>query len=130
MGEPIDANAWAAAITSLAIAAVIAVAIIVSLHKRRANLEVIKHAIERGQQLDEKTVRLLVGRAATRDQRKDLRLHGTIWVAIGIGFTLFSLIAYGTSNRVAIGVGVLGVFLGAGLLAASRVVSQSVPDGK
>jgi len=101
-----------------------------SVAKRRANLDLIKQAIERGQQLDETTVRMLLGRAAPRDQRKDLTLYGTIWVAIGVGVSMFALVAFGTSNRTIVGAGVLLASIGVGLLAASRVVDRPSVDEK
>lgn len=128
MPESTDPNAIGAAITVLAIAAVIVTALIASIYKRRANLEVIKHALERGQQLDERVVQLLLGRAAPRDQQKDLRFHGAIWLCIGIGFTLFAFVAFGTSNRVVLGVAVMIVAIGAGMIAASRLVARSIHD--
>ncbi|HEU4652884.1 MAG TPA: DUF6249 domain-containing protein [Steroidobacteraceae bacterium] len=128
--RPLDPNALISLGLSISILFVIWKAIDASVAKRRANLDLIKQAIERGQQLDEKTVRLLLGRAAPRDQRKDLKLHGTIWVALGIGLAMFSLVAFGTTNRIMTGLGVLLVFVGIGLFAASRVIDAPVVSEK
>lgn len=126
----LDPNALISLGLAIGILFVIWKAIDASIAKRRANLELVKQAIERGQQLDEKTVRLLLGRAAPRDQRKDLKLHGTIWVALGIGVALFSLVAFGTTNRIMTGLGVLLALIGIGLFAASRVIDAPATDDK
>jgi hypothetical protein len=128
--RPFDPNALISLGLGISILFVIWKAIDASVAKRRANLDLIKQAIECGQPLDEKIVRLLLGRAAPRDQRKDLKLHGTIWVAIGVGFSLFALVAFGTANRTMIGIGVLLAFIGIGLFAASRVVAASTTEDK
>lgn len=128
--RPLDPNALISLGLSISILFVIWKAIDASVAKRRANLDLIKQAIEQGQQLDEKTVRVLLGRAAPRDQRKDLKLHGTIWVALGIGLAMFSLVAFGTTNRIMTGLGVLLVFVGIGLFAASRVIDAPVVSEK
>jgi len=128
--RPLDPNALISLGLGISILFVIWKAIDASVAKRRANLDLIKQAIERGQQLDETTVRMLLGRAAPRDQRKDLTLYGTIWVAIGVGVSMFALVAFGTSNRTIVGAGVLLASIGVGLLAASRVVDRPSVDEK
>jgi len=126
----LDPNSLISLGLAIGILFVIWKAIDASVAKRRANLELIKQAIERGQQLDDKTVRLLLGRAAPRDQRKDLKLHGIIWVALGVGLALFSLVAFGTTNRIMTGLGILLVFIGFGLLTASRAIDAPLTDDK
>jgi Domain of unknown function (DUF6249) len=126
----LDPNALISLGLAIGILFVIWKTIDASVAKRRANLDLIKQAIERGQQLDDKTVRLLLGRAAPRDQRKDLKLHGIIWVAFGVGLALFSLVAFGTTNRVVTGLGVLLTLIGIGLLIASRAIDAPTADEK
>jgi len=124
--NPMGATAIAIAFwTFVAISAV--ARIVADYKKRKAMLEPLRLAIERGQQLDP----ALVEKLLAREQRDDsvnpehLQIGGIITVAAGIGLALLSVFM----GRIAppalypiLGAGVAAVCVGAGLVVAARAM--------
>jgi hypothetical protein len=131
MSNLINTNAGVAVAFWLCVAAVIVAAIVASFLKRRAGLATIRLAIERGQQLDEHTVRaLLLGQVGSKKSepqklRQGLMIHGSVHGALGVGFVLFGLVVFGHPHPIFIGIGILLLCLGTGLLLASRMIGRS-----
>jgi len=124
MSNLVQTHAGVAIAFWMALAAVIVAAIVASVLKRRAGLAAIKFAIERGQALDEATVRALLGRHPAKDQSKDLLIHGVIWTALGLGFGVFGRIAFEPAHFIIVGLGVLMFILGIALLLTSRLLAR------
>jgi len=112
--------------------AVATVAGIISEYKKRQmELEPLRTAIERGQQLDPAIIERLMAREAYQNQEIDpvhLRVGGIICIAAGIGLALLSptvQVALPMWVFPLLGIGVLAVCVGIGLLVSARVVERS-----
>jgi hypothetical protein len=131
MSNLVHTNVEVAVVFWLSLAAVIIAAIVASVLKRKAGLAAIQHAIERGQQLDERTVRALLGRMPSKNRRTELLMHGSVWFAFGVGFPLFGWLSFEPPLRsILIGLGILMLCLGTGLLIASQVVGRTAAPGE
>jgi hypothetical protein len=108
----------------------VAVAAIVSDYKRRrAGLDVLRQAIEKGQQLDP----LLIDKL-TSEQRGEpidpvhVQLGGIITIAAGIGIGLLAYFISQIASKALypiLGVGVLAICVGIGLLIGAKVLVQA-----
>jgi uncharacterized protein DUF6249 len=114
--------------------AVATVAGIVSEYKKRQmELEPLRAAIERGQQLDPAIIERLMARAPHETEDINpvhLRVGGIICIASGIGLALLSLtlqVALPRWMLPLVGLGALTVCVGIGLLVSARVVERSRP---
>jgi hypothetical protein len=113
----------------LFIGAVAVAGIITDYKRRRGGIEVLRLAIEKGQQLDPVLVEKLTSqpRGEPTDPA-DLKLGGIITVASGFGICLLSFFI----SRVApialypiLGAGVLVICVGVGLLIGARVLAEA-----
>lgn len=112
--------------------AVATIAGIVSEYKKRQmELEPLRAAIERGQQLDPAIIERLMARESHQNQDINpvhLRVGGIISIASGIGVALLSptvQVALPMWVFPLLGIGVLAVCVGIGLLVSARVVERS-----
>jgi len=101
--------------------------------KRRIELEPLRAAIERGQQLDPALVeRLMMRPQHGKDSALEpiqYRIGGIVTVATGIGLILLSFFinpVYPPAFYPLIGVGVVTVSVGVGLLISARVLERHV----
>jgi Domain of unknown function (DUF6249) len=95
--------------------------------KHKAALELLRAAIERGQQLSPEVIDRLMERDKPQESAgidpRDLRIGGIITCASGLGLMLMSLILIEVIPRyywVVLGTGVLAVCVGVGLLIAAK----------
>ena len=95
--------------------------------KRQAALELLRTAIERGQQLSPEVIDRLLERDKPQESAgvdpRDLRIGGIITCASGIGLALMSLFLIAVIPRfwwTVLGTGVLTVCVGVGLLIAAK----------
>jgi hypothetical protein len=114
----------------LFIGAVAIAGMITEYKRRRIGIEVLRMAVEKGQQLDPEMVEKLMSceHRAARIDPLDLKLGGIITIASGFGLCP---LAYFIS-RVApiafypiVGTGALAVFVGAGLLFGARTLAEA-----
>jgi hypothetical protein len=112
--------------------AVATVAGIISEYKKRQmELEPLRAAIERGQQLDPAIIERLMARESHQNQDINplhLRVAGIICIASGIGLGLLSPTLQVAMPRWVfplLGIGLLAVCVGVGLLVSARVVERS-----
>jgi len=99
--------------------------------KRKATLDLVRVAIERGQQLSPEVIDRLLDRDHQKSEEmnpRDLRIGGIITCASGIGVTLMSLLWIAVFPRyygvVVLGAGVLGICVGVGLLIAAKSLQR------
>lgn len=118
---PVLNPGWTDVANLIGIATIIIVWILASAWKRRRALETVQSAIDRGQQLDAATVRLLLGGETQAEVKSDLLIHACIWSALGAGFVLWSIVGFDEAHGVFLGLGGLLLCLGGGLFAASRL---------
>jgi hypothetical protein len=101
--------------------------------KRRMELEPLRAAIERGQQLDPAIIERLMAREQHDEVKPvQLRIGGIICIAAGIGFALLSPTLQVAASRAVfpvLGVGVLAVCVGIGLLISARVLDRHLARG-
>jgi hypothetical protein len=112
------------------IGAVSVVAIITDYKRRRGGVEVLRAAIEKGQQLDPALIEKLTSNER-RDERIEplhVKLGGIITLAAGVGICLLSFFI----SRIApialypiLGAGVLVICVGAGLLIGARALEAA-----
>jgi len=95
--------------------------------KRQAALDLLRAAIERGQQLSPEVIDRLLERDKPRESTgvdpRDLHIGGIITCASGIGLALMSLLLIAAIPRYwwfVLGTGVLAVCVGIGLLIAAK----------
>jgi small-conductance mechanosensitive channel len=98
--------------------------------KRRLELEPLRAAIERGQQLDPAIIERLMAREQheTEIDPLHLRLGGIIVIAVAIGLALLAIFLQMVVPKVLFvlfGVGALGICIGVGLLIAARVLQRA-----
>jgi hypothetical protein len=114
----------------LFIGAVAVAGMVTDYKRRRGNVEVLRMAIEKGQQLDPAMIEKLTSddRREGRVDPMDLKLGGIITIAAGVGICLLSFFV----SRVApialypiLGGGVVAICIGAGLLIGSRVLTEA-----
>ena len=112
------------------IAAVAIVAIITDYKRRRGNVDVLRAAIEKGQQLDPALIEKLMSpeRRNEKIDPTDVKLGGVITLAAGIGIFLLAFFI----SRVApiafypiLGGGVVVICIGVGLLVGARVLANA-----
>jgi hypothetical protein len=101
--------------------------------KRRLQLEPLRAAIERGQQLDPAVVERLMEweppKAQSQLKSIDFRIGGIVTVASGIGVGILAFFLYPVAPRAfypVVGVGVVAICVGVGLLVCARVIEQHV----
>jgi hypothetical protein len=105
--------------------------IVADYKRRRLGIEVVRSAIERGHQLDPALIEKLTKSPHDQSTPIDpvhLKLGGIITIAAGIGLCPLSLLVGIVAPRVlypGLGVGVLAIFVGAGLLLGARVVARA-----
>jgi hypothetical protein len=104
--------------------------IVTDYKRRRLGVEVVRSAIEKGQQLDPALIEKLTSSSHGQHQRIEpvhLRLGGIITIAAGIGVCPLSWFV-GTVMPAAVypilGVGVLAICVGIGLLIGSKTLAQ------
>jgi Domain of unknown function (DUF6249) len=111
-------------------AAVAIVAIITDYKRRRGNVEVLRAAIDKGQQLDPMLVEKLMS-GEHRDDKIDptlVKLGGIITLAAGIGICLLSFFISRISPVALypiLGGGVVVICIGVGLLVGARVLDAA-----
>jgi hypothetical protein len=107
--------------------------IISSYKMRRAALEPLRMAIERGQQLDPALVEKLLnphGHEASELNPEHLQIGGIITIASGVGVGLLSLFLHAASlphlvySMLGFGIAACALCVGVGLCVAARVVSR------
>lgn len=118
---PDGSSTWTAIAFWAGLAAVVCTWIITAAARRKTALATIQAAIERGQPLDARTVALLLGKESRAKQQRDLRIQGSVWLALGAGFAVWGLIGFGHPHMVIIGLGAVLASVGAGLFLAVRV---------
>lgn len=112
------------------IAAVCIVAIITDYKRRRGNIDVLRAAIEKGQQLDPVLIEKLMS-GEHRDEKIDplhVKLGGIITLAAGVGICLLSFFISQIAAAALfpiLGGGVLVICVGAGLLVGARVLTDA-----
>jgi hypothetical protein len=101
--------------------------------KRRLELEPLRAAIERGQQLDPAVIERLMGREPSKGHYEhrpiDFRIGGIITLASGIGVGILAFfLAHGAPRALypVLGIGVLAVCVGVGLLVCARVIEHHI----
>jgi hypothetical protein len=105
--------------------------IIAEYKKRQMELEPLRAAIERGQQLDPAIIERLMARDSHQSQEINpvqLRIGGIISIASGIGVALLSPTVQQALPMWVfplLGIGALAVCVGIGLLVSARVVERS-----
>jgi hypothetical protein len=121
---------FAVAIPVFAFLAIATVAGIVGDYKkRRAALEPLRAAIERGQTLDPSVIERLMA-PEPRDDRLNtvhLRVGGVITIASGIGVAIFSLflgVFAPLAKLPLLGLGCVAICVGLGLIVAARVAER------
>ncbi|MGC1522956.1 MAG: DUF6249 domain-containing protein [Steroidobacteraceae bacterium] len=112
------------------IGAVAVAAIITDYKRRRGGIEVLRAAIDKGQQLDTAVIEKLTS-TARRDERIEpvhVKLGGIITLAAGVGICLLSFFI----SRIAfvalypiLGCGVLVICVGVGLLIGARTLADA-----
>jgi hypothetical protein len=112
------------------IATVAIVAIITDYKRRRAHVDVLRAAIEKGQQLDPALIEKLMS-GEQRDEKNDpmdVKLGGIVTLAAGVGICLLSFFI-GRIAAVAfypiLGGGVLVICIGAGLLFGAKALADA-----
>jgi Domain of unknown function (DUF6249) len=113
------------------VGAVAVAAIITDYKRRRGVVDVIRAAVDRGQQLDPALIEKLTASQRNHDERIDplhVKLGGIITLATGVGICLLSFFI----SRIALvalypimGVGVLVISVGVGLLIGARVLADA-----
>jgi hypothetical protein len=112
------------------IGAVAVAGIVTDYKRRRGSVEVIRMAIEKGQQLDP----ALIDKLTSNEQRAEridplnMKLGGIITIASGIGICLLALFMTGVSSLAffpIFGVGLLAICVGIGLRIASKVLAEA-----
>jgi hypothetical protein len=104
---------------------------IMEFKKRQMELEPLRAAIERGQQLDPAIIERLMARDSHQSQEINpvqLRIGGIISIASGIGVALLSPTVQQALPMWVfplLGIGALAVCVGIGLLVSARVVERS-----
>jgi hypothetical protein len=105
--------------------------IAVDYKRRRVGMDVVRAAIEKGQQLDPALIEKLTSSQHGRDEPVDptlLKLGGVITLATGIGLCPVAWlvgIAYPVVTYPLLGLGVLAIFVGIGLLIGGRIVARA-----
>jgi hypothetical protein len=101
--------------------------------KRKMELEPLRAAIERGQQLDPAIIERLMAREPQDEVKPvQLRIGGIICIASGIGLALLSptlQVAVPRAVFPVLGVGILAVCVGIGLLISARVLNRHLARG-
>jgi len=111
------------------IGAVAVAAMITDYKRRRGGIEVLRLAIEKGQQLDPQLVEKLTAQPRSEPVSPvDLKLAGIITLASGVGICLLSFFI----SRIApialypiLGAGVLVICVGVGLLIGAKAVAET-----
>jgi len=109
----------------------VAVAGIVTDYKRRrGSVEVIRMAIEKGQQLDPALIEQLTSneKHAERIDPLHMKIGGIITIASGVGFCLLALFMVGVSPMAfypIFGAGLVAICVGIGLRIASKVLAEA-----
>jgi hypothetical protein len=112
------------------IGAVAVAGIVTDYKRRRGSVEVIRMAIEKGQQLDP----TLIDKLTSNEQRAEridplnMKLGGIITIASGIGICLLALFMTGVSSLAffpIFGAGLLAICVGIGLRIASKVLAEA-----
>jgi hypothetical protein len=100
--------------------ALVAVAIIAfaTLRARRAALDLIQRALDKGEKLDPALIETLLGR---RPERRGLLMPGIMTVALGVGIAVSGVLGAGPDLHERLGNGAILVCLGIGLLVVSRL---------
>jgi hypothetical protein len=112
------------------IGAVAVAGMVTDYKRRRGNVEVLRMAIEKGQQLDPAMIEKLTSddRREGRVDPMDLKLGGIITIASGAGICVLALFMVGVSPIAfypIFGVGLLAVCVGIGLRIASKVLAEA-----
>ena len=112
------------------IGAVAVAGMVTDYKRRRGSVEVLRMAIEKGQQLDPALIEKLTSddRRESRIDPMDLKLGGIITIAAGVGICLLSFFV----SRIApialypiLGGGVVALCVGAGLIIGSNVLADA-----
>jgi hypothetical protein len=113
------------------VGAVAVAAIITDYKRRRGGVDVIRMAIEKGQQLDPAVIEKLASNDRRDDERIEplhVKLGGIITLAAGVGICLLSFFI----SRIApialypiLGAGVLVISIGVGLLIGARTLAEA-----
>jgi hypothetical protein len=112
------------------IAAVAIVAIITDYKRRRSNVDVLRAAIEKGQQLDPALIEKLMSneRHDEKIDPTDVKLGGVITLAAGIGICLLAFFITQVAPKAfypILGGGVVVICIGVGLLVGARVLADA-----
>jgi hypothetical protein len=112
------------------IGAVAVAGIVTDYKRRRGSVEVIRMAIEKGQQLDPALIEKLTSnqQRAERIDPLHMKLGGIITIASGIGICLLALFMTGISQRAfypIFGAGLAAICVGIGLRIASKVLAEA-----
>jgi hypothetical protein len=101
--------------------------------KRQLQLEPLRAAIDRGQQLDPAIIDRLMGREQQELNPLSLRIGGIIAIAVGCGLAALSWFVAQAQPRALypiLGAGVLVVCVGVGLIVAARAIDQHRRAGR
>jgi hypothetical protein len=119
--------------TFLAVSAV--AGIIADYKKRRLELEPMRAAIERGQQLDPAIVERLMAREQKRSEPEPVyfRIGGIVTVSAGVGVGVLSFLVdrfVPQGFYPVLGVAVVAICVGIGLLICARVIDQHLNNSR
>jgi hypothetical protein len=109
--------------------------IVADYKKRRLELEPLRVAIERGQQLDPAIIERLMAREprASEPEPVYFRIGGIVTVAGGIGVGALSFILAGTAPKAfypILGTAVVATCVGVGLLICARVIERHIDSAR
>ncbi|MEA3106287.1 MAG: hypothetical protein QOI88_892 [Gammaproteobacteria bacterium] len=112
------------------IGAVAVAGIVTEYKRRRGSIEVIRMAIEKGQQLDPALIEKLTSneQRAGRIDPLHMKLGGIITIASGVGFCLLGVFMVGVSPNFfypMFGAGLAAICVGIGLRIASKVLAEA-----
>jgi amino acid transporter len=93
--------------------------------KRKVALELLRAAVEHGQQLSPEVIDRLLGKDEHSNELnpRDLHIGGIITAACGVGIALLSAfvaLVWPPYHWLVLGVGILGICIGVGLLLAAK----------
>ena len=119
--------------TFLAVSAV--AGIVADYKKRRLELEPLRAAIERGQQLDPAIVERLMAREQSKSEPQPVyfRIGGIVTVSAGVGVGVLSFLVDRLAPQAfypVLGVAVVAICVGIGLLICARVIDQHLNNSR
>lgn len=111
------------------IGAVAVAGIVTDYKRRRGSVEVIRMAVEKGQQLDPTLIeKLTSNQRAERIDPLHMNLGGIITIASGVGICLMGLFTVGASTSAGLpifGAGLVAICVGVGVRIASKVLAEA-----